>query len=245
MSEEQLKGAVRFVRTKRSRLSDALERELWSRTWEYDRAGNLIESSRYDSRGALQNTFRYKYDAGGRELESIEYDGSGSVVQRTVERSERVTSDGKKIVEAGSTVEIWDADDKLLEITTHNEDGSLKDRFVYSYVAGKRVRTARYAGFDDVPFAETIFGYDEAGRLSEVSHVKGGLPQTGKICKYDAGGNKIEEIRRDANGLVSQIVTYAREFDEHGNWITETKTKVKPQSDRMFTVVTRRQIEYY
>src|SRR5262249_16707029 len=154
-----------------------------------------------------------------------------------------VTSDGKRIVESKSMVEVWDADDKLLEITTYNEDGSLKDKFVYSYsAAGKRVRTVRYpSGLDDVPVIETIFGYDEAGRLSEVSHVKGGSPETRTLHKYDAGGNKIKEIRYGADGLVSQVATYDREFDQQGNWITETKTKLYPQRDnRTLTVVTRR-----
>ncbi|HEX3249322.1 MAG TPA: hypothetical protein VHS05_07835, partial [Pyrinomonadaceae bacterium] len=51
---DQLKGAVRFVRAKRLRLRESQERELRSRTWAYDRAGNLTESSYYDSRGVLQ-----------------------------------------------------------------------------------------------------------------------------------------------------------------------------------------------
>lgn len=281
---DQLKGAVRFVRTKRSRRSDSgSESDLWSRTRAYDRAGNMIESSYYDSHGLLQNTRRHKYDAAGRETESIEYDGSGSLVQRTistyddngrlsnecvyltdgsplVQRSATVTPDGKRIVkarsqlDAKSTVEVWDTDDKPLEVTIYNEDGSLRDRFVYSYTtAGKRVRTARYApqetsssGFDDVPVIETIYAYDAAGRISEIQHVRRGSPETRIVYNYDADGNKVEEVKHEADGLVSQVETYDREFDHQGNWITETKTKLNPQRDnRTLTVVTRRHIEYY
>jgi YD repeat-containing protein len=284
--EEQLRGTVRVVRAKRSRLSDigsaSHERDLWSRTWEYDRAGNLIESSHYDSRGVQQNTLRYKYDSGGREIESVEYDGNGALVRRTVfvyddngrlsnecvylaegsqviQRSATITPDGKRIVEtrsesgARSSVEVWDTDDKPLEVTVYNEDGSLKDKFVYFYTAaGKRIRTVRYAprdttaeGFDDVPVVETIYTYDAAGRIIETLHLRGGSPGAQTLYKYDADGNKIEEIKHEA-GQVSHVETYDREFDHEGNWITETKTKLYPQRDnRTFSVVTRRHIEYY
>jgi hypothetical protein len=267
---DQLKGAVRFVRAKRLRResgSESQERELRSRTWAYDRAGNLTESSYYDSRGVLQGTLRWQYDSEGREIEMIESDGSGLMVRRTVysyddnrrlsnecvyladgsplvQKTSRVMSDGTRIVEAGSTVEIWDADDNPVEVNVYNEDGSLKDKFVFSYTAGRRVRTVRYGVGDDAPVLETIYAYDEAGHLTETLRLKGGAPQSRTLYKYDAGGNKIEMIRYEA-GQVSQVETYDREFDEQGNWITETNTKVKPQSDRTFSVVTRRDIEYY
>jgi uncharacterized protein YjhX (UPF0386 family) len=264
---DQLKGAVRFVRAKRLRLRESQERELRSRTWAYDRAGNLTESSYYDSRGVLQGNLRWQYDGEGREIELIESDGSGLVNRRTVytydgngrpsnewvyladgsppvEKTSRVRPDGTRIVEAGSTVEIWDADDNPVELNVYYEDGSLKDKFVFSYDAGRRVRSTRY-GADGTPVLETIYAYDEAGHLIETLRLKGVVPQSRTLHKYDAVGNKIEMIKHDASGVVSQIETYDREFDQQGNWITETTTKVKPQSDRTFVVVTRRQIEYY
>lgn len=268
---DQLKGAVRLVRAKKSRLresgSELQERELRSRTWVYDRAGNLTESSYYDSRGVLLGTLRWQYNAGGREIEMIESDGSGFVVRRTVstyddnervsnecvyaadgsvlvQKTSKVMSDGTRIVEAGSTVEIWDADDNPVEVNVYNEDGSLKDKFVFSYAAGRRVRSVRY-GADGTPVLETIYAYDEAGHLTETLRLKGVTPQSRTLHKYDAAGNKVETIRHEAGDVVSQVETYAREFDHEGNWITETLTKVKPQSDRTFLVVTRRHIEYY
>ena len=264
---DQLKGAVRFVRAQRSRLCESQERELRSRTWAYDRAGNLTESSYYDSRGVLLGTLRWQYDTGGREIEMIESDGRGLVARRTVytyddngrlsnecvyvadgsppiRKTSRVRPDGTRIVEAGSTVEIWDADDNPVEVNVYNEDGSLKDKFVFSYAAGRRVRSVRY-GADGTPVLETIYAYDEAGHLTETLRLKGVAPQSRTLHKYDAAGNKVETIRHEAGDVVRQVETYAREFDHEGNWITETMTKVKPQSGRTFSVVTRRHIEYY
>jgi hypothetical protein len=302
--EHHLKGAVRLVRAKSSRLNEsgsvpqAVERR--SRTSIYDHTGNLIESSYCNSRGVLQNTVSYKYDTAGREIESSVYDGSGSVIQRSVsiyddngrpkseciyltddstmvQRSATVNLDGKRIVEAyyqldaGSageggvslerkskrnyrTVEVWDTDEKPLEMIVYNQDGSARGKYVYAYDAeGRRIREARYAplkisasGFEDVPVFERIYVYNEAGRISEISNVSGGSARMRTVHYYDVDGNKIKTIKYEADGRVSQIETYDREFDEQGNWITETKTKLYPQHDnRTLSIVTRRQIEYY
>jgi hypothetical protein len=308
--EDHLKGPVRLVRSKRSRLSESglarQEVEVWSRTALYDRAGNVIESSYYDSRGLLQSTISYEYDVAGREIESTAFDGDGSVVRRTVsiyddcgrprkecvyladgssvvQRSATVARDGKRIVEAHvqidaspparvvndgeacvcvkkdgdrsyRAVEVFDADDKPLEVIVYNQDGSLRDKFVYAYsTAGRRIREARYApreasasGFDDVPLVETVYTYNAAGSISEILHLRGGSPQTRTLYNYDADGNKIEEIQYEAGPLVHHVVTYYREFDRPDNWTTETKTTLYPQhGSRTLVVVTRRHIEYY
>jgi hypothetical protein len=308
--EHHLKGAVRLVRAKKSRLDESgsvpQAVELRSRTSIYDRAGKMIESSFYNSRGVLQNTISYKYDTAGREIELSEYDGSGSVIRRSVsiyddngrpkseciyladgstlvQRSATVNLDGKRIVEAFyqldaepqeqidsagkgrvslerksdrnyRTIEVWDTDEKPLEIIVYNEDGSARGKFVYAYNAeGRRIREARYAplktsasGFEDVPVIETIYAYNEAGLISEILNLSGGSARLRTVYYYDDDGNKTKAIKYEADGRVSQIETYDREFDQQGNWITETKTKLYPQrGNRTLYVVTRRDIEYY
>src|SRR5687767_13962301 len=117
--EHHLKGAVRLVRAKKSRLNESGSEpqaiELRSRTSIYDHTGKMIESSYYNSRGVLQNTISYKYDIAGREIESTEYDGSGSVTQRSVSiyddngrpKSESIyLTDGSTLVQRSATVNL-------------------------------------------------------------------------------------------------------------------------------------------
>ena len=68
----------------------------------------------------------------------------------------------------------------------------------------------------------------------------------GTLYYYDVDGNKTKAIKYEADGRVSEIETYDREFDQQGNWITETKTQLYPQrGNRTLSVMTRRHIEYY
>ena len=238
----------------------------------YDEGGTFIRRtvSTYNEQGRLSKQIVYRADGSSFVQRSATFDDAG---RRTVEAYFPVDASeaspisapdekrgGVMVVsrltgnDAHRNRELYDADDKLLEVISYRDDGSLKSRLLFSYdAAGRRIREAQYVTPDtpavevaDLPASETTYVYDAAGRMQEVAHYSNGLLQAKTIYIYDASGNKVEEARYAEDGLLRHRESYVREVDGRGNWTKETKLKRYPQlGNRELIVVTNRAITYY
>jgi YD repeat-containing protein len=252
--------------------------------YRYDPEGREIERISYDAGGTFIRRMVSTYNEEGRLSRQIVYRADGtSFVQRSatfddagrriveayfpVDASESSPTSaphekrGVVIVvspisgsDAHRNRELYDADDKLLEVISYRADGGLKSRFLFSYdSAGRRIREAQYMTQGapaleaaEPPASEATYVYDEAGRVQEVAHYSNGSLQDKTIYRYDANGNRIEEERYGTDGLLRHRESYVREVDGRGNWTRETKVKRYPQlGDRELIVVTNRTIIYY
>lgn len=92
--------------------------------------------------------------------------------------------------------------------------------------------------------------YDERGRRVEnETHPVVGSGRTGREShSYDARGNVVETVVRDAAGAVLSRTSYDYEFDEHDNWTRMTASVAVSNQGRTEYEpfeITRRRITYY
>jgi hypothetical protein len=63
--------------------------------------------------------------------------------------------------------------------------------------------------------------YDVEGRLIESKLTMMGMEVSRQTFAYDEAGNKSEEVSYNEDGTLGSKAVFAREYDEHGNWIKE------------------------
>ena len=63
--------------------------------------------------------------------------------------------------------------------------------------------------------------YDVEGRLIESKLTMMGMEAGRRTFAYDEAGNKSEEVSYNEDGTLGSKAVFAREYDEHGNWIKE------------------------
>jgi antitoxin component YwqK of YwqJK toxin-antitoxin module len=63
--------------------------------------------------------------------------------------------------------------------------------------------------------------YDVEGRLIESKLTIMGMEAGRQTFAYDEAGNKSEEVSYKEDGTLGSKAVFAREYDEHGNWIKE------------------------
>lgn len=88
--------------------------------------------------------------------------------------------------------------------------------------------------------------YDREGRLIESKLTMMGMEVHHQTFAYDDAGNKSEEVSYGQDGLFATKAIFAREYDEHGNWITEMVSSWDAELEVSTPAhVTRRVITYW
>jgi antitoxin component YwqK of YwqJK toxin-antitoxin module len=254
---DDLSGPVHIIRTEKTFLSGdkapGQKTEITKVT--YNQEGNKIEEIKSKGDGSLVNRSVFDYDNGSLTAVTV-YSADGSVhlkktykyvnsaKGRTIEES--VYKDGNALL--NKAVTSHDDKDRVRDFSIFDADGKLTMRQVIIYDATGKQAEIDYFQDSNSQIGKTLFIYDAQGKLTETANYGADGSQNSRIVfsgdTERGSDNSMAEY--DSNGTVVSKEHYLREFDPHGNWTKETKSKLNPQSGRMEPVeVTHRQITYY
>lgn len=87
--------------------------------------------------------------------------------------------------------------------------------------------------------------YDSEGKLVESKLTMMGIEASHQTYAYDGAGNKSEEVSYNQDGTVQSKAIFRRDYDKHGNWISElVSTASSPDAEPTPAHLTRRLIAY-
>jgi hypothetical protein len=178
--------------------------------YQFDEHGNNISEEWYPEDGSIRprKTYRYEYIETENKLEQIHY------------------PDPENPGYAYRTVYVRDEGGRVREESHYDVDGSLyeKKSFDESGRTTKKVWST--------PLASTTYLYDNIGRVVEFHSLaqKGlGSPRAvddRTVCSYDARGSLAEETTNGPDGSLVRRATNVFTYDDQGNWIRKTETKL-------------------
>lgn len=193
----------------------------------YDVRGNLVEVSAYGRRGQRFGRHVFVYDAEGRLARSEQRGGGRFSVDVHTTRWRRLL--GPVVRRLGMLLL------RLYGTFRLGAQGELRQ------AAGCLIRGSR--------LDETAYLYDAEGRKVEERRLFAGMLLARTAFKYDEWGNLVEEVQSIGDGLVVSRESLSREYDDHGNWTREVKTRklpAGPLGQPWETVeVTNRELTYY
>ena len=167
--------------------------------FQYDKKGNLIDESKYDSKGTLISKSSFKYDKNKNRIEQMDYLPDGSLKYQIMFK--------------------YDTNGNMVEESKYDADGwklYTKKNYVFAKYnsRGQVVEETKYDS-DRLLKSKITYNYDSLGNLSESS--KFGLMKSKITNRYDIYGNITEELKYDSEGiLTTQSIS---EFDSIGNHI--------------------------
>ena len=167
----------------------------------YDDAGNEIEVSVFDGKGAMKMRRVYRPEA----RERLIFNGDGSLRERSVTlvRADGTHAETRKYDGSGALIErsVNERDDKTSVWSTYRADGSLKKQDVHSlnYGGPHRTETKTYA-----PDGSVV-----GQRVSDV----------------DAGVSDLRATEQKGDGAPPRRTRETREYDSHRNLLKVTSFK--------------------
>lgn len=205
---------------------------------EYNRKGNLIVESSYDSEERLERKKVYEYYENGNENEASLYDGGGNLLSR---RAYKYDNKGNRIeenlYESSGILELkllstYDDHGDILQTDYYNSDGKRFSVKTYEYdQEGNRTKeVTRSTLEDDVDYEKVdVYAYDDDGNMVEEAMY--GLEEhllLRWVYEYDERGSKVKETcyrgdsvddidyryiyTRNARGDVREYVYYTYRF---------------------------------
>ncbi len=206
----------------------------------YDTIQKPDEPNRDNIEGVLQNRLLLVLDKKGNTVSEHKFDA-----WETLE-SGRIFEYDKK----GRLVKIFkkNASDDLVEKRVYSYDraGNIVSKFIFDSALGGTgllisKKSFKYRKNSKTPDSEIFTEYNQDSSVSAKSDIV-----------YDARGNRLKESFYSSNwNNYSHEYTYTYKFDQAGNWIKRTKTKVsisygkKIQDKNTPPEITRREITYY
>ncbi len=205
---------------------------------EYNRKGNLIIESSYDSEERLERNKVYEYDENGNEDEVSLYDGGGNLLSRHVykydnqgNRIEENLYESSETLQLKSISTYGDHGD-MLQTDYYRSDGkrfSVKT-YEYDHKGNKTKEVTRSTLEDDVDYERVdVYVYDDDGNMVEEAMC--GLDEhllLRWVYGYDERGSKVKETcyrgdsvddidygyiyTRNASGNVREHVYYTYKF---------------------------------
>lgn len=260
--EAGLLGNVRSVITKEALLVE---------TDHYDVDGRLLRrieetSERHEMLGAL--IYISAHDAKGKRIAESVQDAKGTIIKQTAygyeHRGHRTAEVSAWADGTFENASFYDYDDQGHRIRgLHFNAPNLANRNMFEYDAQGRVtrelysrnytykrnaeRLVRFPGFDDG--YEVTIQYDGRGLISEkiISNLKR-VRQSRSEFDYDHRRSQVEERIYDAKNVMTERKRYDYEYDEQGNWLSETLQwwdlkKTRPEIKR--TQTRERTITYF
>jgi len=261
--QDKLSGAIRRVVVERAELRRAngklveMERTLVRKT-NYDSEGRQREEVIYDPRGVVFRETRRFYDPTGDLQEVRTYTPDGLLICRQVYNQDpgnrsikEVAYEGNEITE---TVYSLDENGKVVGQTTLDSIAEMSIRLHMQYDANGRLSEISTCVSDSKrltivpggPDGTSVILSDEMRhRIKGVGPCSDGLLTSRTVLSRDDSGHLVEVAVYSGEGILVERYGHSREYDAHGNWIKETQTKWKPESNRFEPVaLTYRRILY-
>lgn len=200
------------------------------RVYSYDIKGNVIAETGYDAKGEIEWKNSYNYDGSGSKVEILSYSGDGKLAART---SYTYDASGKLSEES-----YRDIKDTRLDQTikyTYDDKGHLLSKksnrswgprsVDVTYIYDKRGLLIEEVDRDVITNTRHYI-YDEKGR--RVQEENGPFPR--EVIKLDDKGNPTARIIGSGSARIGSPLdseeTYEYEYDSHGNWVKQTRTRV-------------------
>ncbi len=218
----------------------------------YDKNGNRISYTSKDKDGNITGICEYGYDKNGNRIKSTFKDKDGNITgYRDVVWNNGVAIKATYKDKDGNVTEIDEYTNNGInsKTTVYVKDSNISE--IYEYNA--KGITCKCTGYDEAGNIEYVCEYDEAGKIvRETDYSEGRVTsiwefnsngktsgatfkdEAGNIsgfleCKYDANGNKTENIYKDQYGNVTEIWKY----DAQGNYTVEVP---EPEAGQEVTV---------
>ncbi len=243
--KHELLGPVKSVSTKHPQLRTIHQ---------FDRSGRLTRLDLFPTHEADSSRYVFLYDATGRLSEEHTIEADGHVLYKKVYRyvmDERgrpsaVVAATEEGALAHAEFSFYDDRGVLTESIEISGSGAA-EKSLFD-VRGNLVYTARY--FHGRLVLEATHHHGPLGRLKESQFYAGdgGLMRR-DTYRYNDAGQRIEQVSEfyKHSHLRKSVVTY--EFDQAGNWITETIQRWTDKNGTVTltetTVSRERQITYY
>jgi len=204
----------------------------------YDREGHRIEEVQIYTEQALDFTSVFTRDLSGQLKEGVEYDATGKLAFKWTYTHDPASG--------------------VIEEKRFAPDGTFFSSATYRYdTAGNLMEENRFPPHRRNQF-RWLYKYDDAGRPIEESHymIRSGLTpdqlvkslNSRRVFVYNKNGDLTEETRYDGLGKVMTKKHYAYQYDQVGNWISQTASEAlsNPEGLPLIpTEVTHRKITYH
>ena len=154
--------------------------------YEYDENGNIVKDVILDEDGSIVNISTYEYDAAGNQI-------------KRGYKNESLGSEGEEISE-------YDTDHNLMKTTDYDEDGTIKEIYLYEYDNDMLIKFGSYNADGSLNW-DSIYEYDSDGKV---------IKEVGSLSIDGVIYSSIEEHEYDADGNL--IKTYFYDGDELASW---------------------------
>lgn len=204
------------------------------KNFEYDADGRLIEAVEYDPDGLRICRRVYTYSADGKRVEEVSYRGDDKA------ESDKFTSvfddDGRQV-----SLEVGGGKDKPLVKTylSYDDKGRIREMITCANKSAGGIVVPAKGGHVALPSTMKI-------RMKEAAPYDADLLVNKTVFIYDDTGHVTEISSYGYDNTLSSKTRLDREFDSHGNWIKETRSRWNSQTNSYQPVeVTYRAITYY
>ena len=254
--DEKLNGGVRTVRVYTSGGRGGAERRLSQEEF-YDHQGRKTDEVRYAGDGKVAARRVLSYDAIGRLAEAAEYAADGALINKkryvhSGRMVEEVTYQADGSPRPGHTVNSFDEEGRLVSTeTVGGEPPSLKVVTAYRD-GGKTVEVTICAGGPAAGMiapgesGAVVLSDAAAAPMKGVGPCVGGYLTSRTVFMLDERGLIKEAATYTHDNILISRESQAREFDAHGNWVKETRSRWRAEMDSFEPFEVReRVITYY
>jgi len=214
----------------------------------YDKENNLVYEAKYDSHGELVSTTDYSLDDAGRPVsifmnfvlfkQSIKH----TIAYDDANNTETLCQyDENENLKECSTY-VSNDQDKLVEITHHDNDGALTSRIRRTFEEGidEMTKESRYNSQNEIE-EYTIYIYDEEGELlSAITYDRDETILKQRLTNRPNKDTRETISLKGESEVVRKTKRIYKKYDQYGNWLERdyyVNDKIK--------TTTKRVIEYY
>jgi len=209
----------------------------------YDKDGNLIDKSNFNSDGTIYDKTIYKYDDKGNLIEESRYDFDGNLKKKAIFKYgnkeykpyfNRSNSWTKSFFD-------FDVDKKgnLTDFYSYDSNGKLNEKGVCKH--DNEGNLLELLGYDDenTLSLNIIYKYDIQKNFVEyyVKIEEGEVSGKKETFQYDKTGNLIEDIRYNSDNGMNSKYTY--QYDNKGNLIEEFASIMNKRTTYKYNVKTQ------
>src|SRR6266498_589411 len=210
----------------------------------YDTEGRQLEELSYDHGGVLIKKSLSIYDLTGLLQEILTYSADGSLICRQVYSHDV----GKRTVEElayraseiTKTLYSLDENGRMVSQTVLNSVGHMSTKLVLQYDLQNRLSEASVCVSNSEDLAmvpggggmSIMLSNEMRHRLKGVGPCSDALLTSKTVFKWDHDGHLMEVEVYTGEGVLIERNAYSREYDSYGNWIKQTQSKWRSESDR-------------
>lgn len=246
-----LKGNVKSLHSQTYDASvvfdNVMEERIWNEFYNFNRNGGLTEQRSYDIDNRLSSRSVHKYENGICVKEtSFNQEGEVSCVNVNVYDGEGNKKEEVRHDENGNVSDLYsyeyDRNGRQCEYKHTRANGELVFRRVYEYnKSGNLVAEIDYNEKNE-EFSKKVSVYNADGQIVESGHYHRGMLSYKVLFEYDDKGLLVSSLTIPYEDKLLAEAKCVYEYDDHGNWVTETIFDVKKDQVRF---ITRREIVYY